>query len=93
MSCKIATTIGWAVKWRSGPNNIDQRVWEHFCPRTAGELGSCVFKSRKAAKAWAKEQFGYITARRDLRRYPHDWRLPIVVRVSLTIQEIENERD
>lgn len=78
----------WAVKWRSGPNNVDGKVSEHFIPRIPGDVPSIVFDTRRAARAWAKERYGYIAARRDLRRYPHDWRSPVVVRVTITIEEI-----
>jgi hypothetical protein len=91
MSTLYRCKFGWAVKWHAGPNNTDQKVCEHFLPRVNGDITSIFFKSRKAAREWNKSHYGYIAARRDLRRYPHDWRVPRVVRVSIEIKEIDHD--
>lgn len=84
----MKTYTGWAVQWRSGPNNVDRRAMSHFCfDRTdPARCHPIVFKTRKAARQWAKSEYGYIVARRDLRRYPHDWKPVRVVPVTLTME-------
>lgn len=83
----------WAVQWRSGPNNLDRKVVEHLLvdwgtPTYVAEkcLAPIVFPTRGAARAWVKERYGYLRARRDLRAYPHDWKPPRVVRVSVKME-------
>lgn len=44
-----------------------------------------VFRTRREAQAFCKERYGYIARRGDLRREPHCWRVPKVVRVIVTI--------
>jgi hypothetical protein len=87
---------GWAVKWSSGPNNVDQKLQERLClydATIAARRGTTImfFKSRAAARAYRDERYGYIKTRRDLRRYPHDWRLPRVVRATLEVKEINDD--
>lgn len=89
---------GWAVKWRSGPDNIDHKRTEHLLTLAvwAGDKAchaqhTAFFKTRDAARQWAKTHYGYIARRGDLRKYPHDWRSPVVVRATLEVKEIEND--
>jgi hypothetical protein len=91
--------IGWMVEWRSGPNNVDQKEWRHFVffdwRQRRGERGNhnlMIFPTRRQARAFAKERYGYIRARRDLRKYPHNWHSPRVVRVTLEVKEIPHDR-
>jgi hypothetical protein len=85
---------GWAVKWRSGPNNVDHKSNEHLClfdwkQRRGFQRGNynvMFFATRKLAREFAKE-WAYIARRPDLRRYPHDWRSPVVVRATLEVKE------
>lgn len=44
-----------------------------------------LFKTRAEARQHAKERYGYIRHRADLRREPHGWKAPLVVRVTITI--------
>lgn len=46
-----------------------------------------MFKTRKEARDFAIEKYGYIKVRDDLRRYPHGWRLPKPVRITGIIYE------
>lgn len=44
-----------------------------------------LFKTRDDARAYAAREYGYIKKRPDLRAFPHGWRMPRPVRV--TVQE------
>lgn len=46
-----------------------------------------LFKTRAHARAWIKEDRGYIARRPDLRREPHCWRVGAPVRVTVTVKE------
>lgn len=89
---------GWAVKWRQEGNNPDGYGREHLVlfdyklrrgPR--GNYNVMVFATRREARAFAKERYGYIARRADLRRWPHDWRSPLVVRVTLEVKDINDD--
>lgn len=91
----ICVRRGWAVKWRSGPDNVDRKVCQHLLGDWGNRLPyghhPLLFQTRRAAREWAKEHYGYIAARPDLRKYPHDWKPPQVVRVRMTMVEMEKE--
>lgn len=76
--------IRWAVQFRSD-NRLDGRtrriIWK------AGE--PLLFFTRAAARAWVKEHLDYIGKRPDLRREPHGWKVPRVVRVTVDIKEFK----
>lgn len=44
------------------------------------------FKTHRECKDYIDEEYGYIKFRKDLREYPHGWRMPIPRRVLFTIQ-------
>jgi hypothetical protein len=47
------------------------------------------FTSRAQARAFINERWGYIAHRPDLRRAPHGWRMPIPVRVRITVEIVQ----
>jgi len=47
-------------------------------------LKPVMFKTRKKARAWIETHFGYIKTRKDLRIFPHGWRMPIPVKITVT---------
>jgi hypothetical protein len=51
-----------------------------------------LFFTRAEAQRWARQQFHY-TLRNDLRRPPHNWRMPQPMRVKVTISRMEAARD
>lgn len=90
---KPQTYHAWAVQWRSGPNNLDRKRIEHLVTDyrlpvivADGRIAPAVFPTRDAARAWVKERYATWFARRDLRKYPHDWRMPRVVRITITME-------
>jgi hypothetical protein len=67
----------WSVLWRSR-NQLDgdtQRL-----------MHGVVFNTRREARAYVSQKYGYIRHRPDLRRDPHGWRMPKVVRVIITME-------
>jgi hypothetical protein len=94
-------TEGWAIKWRSD-NALDGKR-EHLIGRYGVKDADdglpplseregypvLVFKTRRAAAAAIKKHWGYIAERPDLRREPHGWKVPVPVRVRVTISEIQ----
>lgn len=42
-----------------------------------------LFNTRAKARAFIKEEYGYIKTRKDLRIEPHGWRMPRPVRVEV----------
>lgn len=55
-----------------------QVLWENGYP--------LVFGTRKRARIWAEERYGYIKDRADLRTEPHNWRMPRPVMVQVNIE-------
>lgn len=42
-----------------------------------------LFRTRRECRAWIEEHHGYIRTREDLRRPPHNWRMPRAVKVDV----------
>lgn len=74
----------WAAKWRS--KNFIDGTTEHFIRFQEGQI--CVFTTRKDARDFITEKYGYIKDRPDLRKEPHGWKMPIPVRVEIRTREI-----
>lgn len=68
----------WGLLWRS-KNKLDG-LCEHLiytqecCPK--------FFTTRKSAQRYAKELYGYIKERKDLRQEPHGWRMLRPVKIK-----------
>ena len=71
--------MDWGVLWisKGGLDGDDQHLVRN------SDCLPVLFKTRREAKAWIDENYGYIKTRKDLRAYPHGWRLPIPVKVHL----------
>lgn len=50
-----------------------------------------LFKTKREASVCIRQDFGYITKRSDLRKPPHNWRMPKPVRVTVTVDTLELE--
>jgi len=90
-----STRFGWAVKWR-GENRLDG-VTEHLIGCAVIDRHDALsgyniatFATREQARKWKKERCGYISKRSDLRREPHGWKTPTVVKVRVTVEEFES---
>ena len=73
----------WAVQWRSD-NKLDGKqrrlLW-------AGER-PLLFYTRRAAREYIHEKWGYIKLRPELQQEPHGWKMPLPVKVRVTIKEV-----
>lgn len=90
-------TNGWAVKWRQTGANPNWEPHSHLItlPRWYPQYECYTlmfFPTRALARAWAKKHYGYIARRGDLRKYPHGWRSPVVVRATMEVKEITSDR-
>jgi hypothetical protein len=70
------TTFFWAVQWRS-KNKLDGES-RHFCWEHADVR---LYRTRREARMFIDQEYGYIRHRPDLRAEPHGWRMPRAVRV------------
>lgn len=72
----------WGGLWRS-ENKMDGE-------KTHLLLHDCLpvlFRTRREARAFIKERYGYIRKRPDLRAEPFGWKMPIPVRVTVEARE------
>jgi hypothetical protein len=44
-----------------------------------------LFRTRREARMWIRDCYGYIARRSDLRTEPHGWRMPRAVRVRVNV--------
>lgn len=65
--------VRWGGRWRS--RDTECLIFRERMP--------VLFRTRAEARAWIKQEFGYIRARKDLRAAPHFWRMPRAVRVVI----------
>lgn len=72
MSRETTDWTGWGVRFRTkdGPEHLLKRG---YVP--------ALFATKREAMEWIEQEFGYIRHREDLRRPPHNWRMPKAVRV------------
>lgn len=72
----------WGLMWQSGRNGEHKRlVYEKGIP--------LLFETRKKARDYATDEFGYIRRRPDLQAAPHWWRMPKAVRVRIDVVEVK----
>ena len=70
----------WGVLWRGAEQCL---LGDSKQPHRA-----LLFETRKAARAFIRENYGYIRIRKDLRKAPHWWRMPLAVRVEVSVKTI-----
>lgn len=81
----------WGLLWYS--RNLLDGETRHIISR---DYIPALFRTRREARAYAHERFGYIRDRADLRKEPHGWRLPSPVRLTIAVRRIlqsDAERD
>lgn len=78
----ISSNIRWTIK-HIHENQLDGHV-EHF-ERSGGDF--VLFHSRASARRFAKERYGYIAHRPDLKAEPFGWHMPQVVKVRVMVSE------
>lgn len=77
-ACRVK--LRWAVKWHGR---------YHYDGEFLGPYGSrpLLFPTKAKAKAYINDKWGYIRDSLDLRRPPHNWRMPKAVRVEVILRE------
>ena len=70
--------MAWGVLWRS-------REGVHLINEQVGV--PALFRTRREARKFAEQRYGYIRRRPDLRSAPHYWRMPIAVRVVVAFEQ------
>jgi hypothetical protein len=73
---KLRSHVHWALAWRS------QRGNEYIIYDSTTGLPA-LFPTRRLARRFRDERYGYIKHREDLRREPYGWRLPVPFRVQV----------
>ena len=70
----------WGVMWHS-KNWLDG---ERKSLMNHNDTGlPALFRSRREARAWVKDRYGYILERPDLKKQPHGWFQPYPVKVEI----------
>lgn len=90
--CKDSRMTGWGAEWYS-KNLLDGEtrhvIWEATGGGPSGPVAQpVIFRTRDEARQYVKDRYGYIRTRQDLRREPHGWRVPRVVRIEVTARVI-----
>ena len=80
MPADAPRVLRWGILWRS--KNLLEGKSQHLCFSNGMPY---LFHPRREARAKISEEWGYIATRRDLRREPHGWRMPIPVRVKIGV--------
>ena len=80
----------WALKWKS--ENALDGCCEHLMlfGKPPDRYWPTVFRTRSAARAFREEKYGYIRRRPDLRKEPHGWKFPAIVKVKI-IEDQNND--
>jgi len=66
----------WAIKHAHGKNI-----------KPAGDAQvACTFRTKRDAQEFIRENYGYIARRADLRKEPHGWRMPLPVKVLISVE-------
>lgn len=68
----------WGIKWHVGI------MWKDCMP--------LLFLTRKEAREYIHDEYGYIKHRKDLRSPPHNWRLPRAIRVNVILEEVRRTK-
>ena len=70
----------WAALWRSNSALDGKR--EHIIYE---ELKPALFRTRHECREFIKQKYSYIAERSDLQDEPHGWKMPIPVKVRITL--------
>ena len=79
----------WGIKQRKSAACIDGPSERIMLPVPWHFYGAVLFETRREARDFIKEKFGYMATRADLRRHPHGDLMPLPVKVKLSIAEVE----
>ena len=74
--------ICWMVEMRCNPEKNHDRT-ESYINWSGWGIGDAFFRTKKDCQTFINENYAYIRTRKDLREYPHGWRMPKPIKVSL----------
>lgn len=74
----------WAILWDSG-GPLDGLVGQ---PETGMTR---LFRTRREAREYKELHFGYIRYREDLKKAPHWWKVPKVVKVTVKVTVVREK--
>lgn len=86
MNEEKTSRIRWGVQWRS--KNLTCGEVKHFM-RDPNNGDVVLFATRKESEAYIHDRYKYMANRKDLRREPHGWRMPVAVKVKVTVKIVE----
>ena len=66
----------WGLEWRS--NNVLDGERKYLIYQ---DTLPCMFKTRREARCYLRDRYGYIRTRPDLRVEPHGWKMPRVTKL------------
>jgi hypothetical protein len=69
----------WAVWWHS-------RHDSYLIGEPNGTTRTALFPTRRAARTYIAERYGYIKKRLDLQEEPHGWKVPTPVKVQVIVE-------
>ena len=72
--------VRWGVMWRS--DSAFERRSRHLMYENRIPL---MFSTRREAREWIKNNYGYISGRPDLQIEPHGWKMPVPVKVRVVL--------
>lgn len=79
--------VKWGLLWRSD-NRLDGST-----RNIMGKAGvPFIFQTRREARAFAEEHYGYIRQRPDLKGEPHGWRMPLPIRISISTAHLTSRK-
>ena len=70
----------WGVLWRSNRRATGVPMRLVSC----GNGIPALFLTRREARAWIKERYGYIPNRPDMHGCPHGWKMPIPIHITVS---------
>ena len=74
----------WGALWRS--NNQKDGYTSHLLNNDCLPM---LFRTRRESRDYIDHMYGYIKTRPDLRAEPHGWKMPIAVRVRVSIWSLK----
>lgn len=71
----------WAAQWRAD-NRLDGSIRHLMYGR---DLLPKLFKTRREARDWIEQEFGWLRERPDLKAEPFGWKMPVPVKVQVLL--------
>ena len=79
MKTIISSSERWAIQFRSN-NQLDGYRSFLMC---GDDCNVVLFSTREEARKYNQTRYGYIKDRADLKKEPHGWKMPRVVKVQV----------